>query len=85
MADSNSIKYEIEIHPFDLAGYLSVNIFGKKFVKNNKDKCKMEINGTILDLKHKYTINLNESSNNIKLQIKLLGINNINQIFARYL
>ena len=48
-----------------------IRIFGEEFVKNNKDKFKMIINKKEYDLREYYKIDNNE------LKIKLIGINNI--------
>ena len=52
-------------------------IFGEKFVENNKQKCKIIINGKEEELCSYY--NIEKTENNI-FQIKLKGINNINDI-----
>ena len=51
-----------------------INIFGSKFVKNNKKNCKMIIDNKEYKIKEKY--NIKNYHNNI-LKIKLKGINNI--------
>jgi len=49
-----------------------ITIFGSKFVKHNKNKCKMIINNQIYSLTDKYEI----SNDNMKiLKIKLLMLN----------
>ena len=50
-----------------------VRLFGEKFVKNNKDNCKIIINNKILPLKESYVIDKNDEM----LEIKLTGIKNI--------
>jgi len=53
----------------------NIKIFGSKFVKNNKSKCKMIIDNKEYDLAEKYKI-----ENNEKLIVKLKGVDNINNI-----
>jgi len=52
----------------------NIDIFGSKFVENNKNKYKMIIDNEEYELAHNYNI---KSHNNNKLKIKLKGINNI--------
>ena len=49
-----------------------IRIFGKEFVKNNKNICKIEIKGKEQELQEKYRTN----NYNI-LEIKLIGIKDI--------
>ena len=51
-----------------------INIFGHKFVENNKNKCKIIIDNKEYEIIDKYNI---KSYNNNKLNIKLKGIHNI--------
>ena len=51
-----------------------IRIFGKVFVENNKDKCKMVINQKEYDLKEKFYTKERE------LKIRLIGIENIRNI-----
>ena len=51
-----------------------IKIFGKDFVKNNKNKCKIIINDKENELIEEYNI---KDNNKNKLEIKLIGINNI--------
>ena len=76
MKNSITIKYDIKIPSFIKVSYL-LKLFGKKFVKNNKNKCKIEIKGKIMPIRTKYIIN---EFNEDELVIKLLGINNITNI-----
>ena len=48
-----------------------IRIFGKEFVKNNKDKCYMIINNRKYDLREKFTIKDDE------LNVKIIGINRV--------
>ena len=52
----------------------NINIFGSKFVKNNKDICRMIIDDKEYEITEKYNI---EKYNNNELKIKLKGIDNI--------
>ena len=54
-----------------------INIFGKKFVENNKNICKMLIDNKEYEICEKYNI---KSYNNNKLIIKLRGIDNISNM-----
>jgi len=54
--------------------YKYIDIFGSKFVKNNKNKCKMIIDNKEYEITEKYNI---ENYNNNELNIKLKGINNV--------
>ena len=51
-----------------------VKIFGKEFVKNNKNICKMIIDNKKYEITEYFNIS---KYNNNKLEIKLKGINNI--------
>ena len=51
-----------------------INIFGSKFVKNNKNICKMIIDNKEYEISEKYNI---KSYNKNKLEIKLKGIDNV--------
>ena len=53
-----------------------IRIFGSKFVKNNKDKCKIIIEGKEYELTDEFNIN-NCNKINKSLQLKLKGIKNI--------
>ena len=52
----------------------NINIFGSKFVKNNRDKCKMIIDNKEYEITEQYNI---ENYINNELKIKLKGINKI--------
>ena len=59
-----------------------ITIFGSKFVKNNKNICKMVIDEQENEIKEKYEF---ENYNSNKLEIKLKGINNVtNMSFMFY-
>ena len=51
-----------------------IKIFGEEFVKNNKNKCKIIINDKENELIEEYKI---KDNNKNKLEIKLIGINNL--------
>ena len=53
-----------------------IKIFGSKFVENNKNICKIIINGNEYELCEKININKNQLKNNI-FEIKLKGIKNV--------
>ena len=54
-----------------------INIFGNKFVENNKNKCKMIIDNKEYEITEKYNV---QNYNNNNLKIKLKGINNITDL-----
>ena len=54
-------------------------LFGEIFVKNNKNKCKMIINGKIEEI-CSYLPNYHKYLNKGKLEIKLIDIENISDI-----
>ena len=54
-------------------------LFGERFVKNNKNKCKMIINGKTEEI-CSYLKNYHEILNKGKLEIKLIYIKNISDI-----
>ena len=54
--------------------YGNINIFGSKFVENNKNICKMIIDEKVYEVAEQY--NIKDYANN-ELKIKLEGINNI--------
>ena len=62
---------------YDINGKNYINIFGYKFVENNKNKCKMKIDNKEYELTTYYNV---KSNNNNKLKIKLKGINHITNI-----
>ena len=54
-----------------------VRLFGKEFVENNKDKCKIIINGNEFELSEYLNININQLKDNNIFEIKLKGIKQI--------
>ena len=56
-----------------------VKLFGERFVKNNKNKCKMIINGKKEEI-CSYLPNYHKYLNKGKLEIKLIDIKNISDI-----
>jgi len=57
---------------YDINRKKNINIFGSKFVGNNKNICKMIIDNKEYELVKKYNA---KSNNSNKLRIKLKGIN----------
>ena len=55
----------------------NINIFGYEFVRNNKRNCKMIIDKKEYEITRQYNA---ENYNNKKLKIKLIGIDNINDM-----
>ena len=53
-----------------------IKLFDEDFVKNNKNNCRLIINGKEQDLKEKYTFGLFSTKKEV-LEIKLKGITNI--------
>ena len=53
-----------------------INIFGEKFVKNNKNICKYIYEGKEYELSQKFNLNNYDKSKDI-LEIKLTGIQNV--------
>ena len=61
-----------------------IRIFGEQFVKNNKDKLKLEIDGKIRELTEFY-YNKNRGNKNEIIEISLLGfekITNMSRMFS---
>ena len=54
-------------------------LFGESFIKNNKNKCKMIINGKKEDI-CSYLPNYHEYLNKSKLEIKLINIKNFSDV-----
>ena len=44
-----------------------IKIFGKEFVENNKNKCKIKIKEKIIELNEYYEINENDKKNKYKI------------------
>ena len=57
-----------------------VRIFGKKFVKNNQDKCKIEYKDKIYELKEYFEDIDNNYNHKDEIRFFLIGINNINDM-----
>ena len=64
--------------------YLNIRIFGDEFVKNNKDKCKIKINGKEIELCSHIDINIKQIDSNKVYEIKLNGINNITNMSCMF-
>ena len=56
-----------------------INIFGKMFVKNNKNKCKFICEGKLYDLNEYFDLSNYDKTKDILL-IKLIGVNNIHNM-----
>ena len=71
--DNNKIliKYKIKYKE-------RIRLFGYKFIKGNKNKYKLEVNGIIDELNEYYENE--EKLNNEEVEIKLIGINDITNI-----
>ena len=76
----NTNKITIQYKFINIKNKKRIRIFGDEFVKNNKDKCKIIINGKELDLCSHINFNINQLNNNEKYEIKLIGINNITNL-----
>ena len=77
--NSNNYSDEIKIK-YKISEEENIRIFGDEFVNNNKNLCKIIINGKEEELCPFYNtknINLKKDKNDKILQIKLKGINNI--------
>ena len=59
---------------YNINGENDINIFGSKFVENNKNICKMIIDNKEYELTTYYNV---KSNNNNKLKIKLKIIDNV--------
>ena len=59
----------------------TINIFGTDFVKNNKDKCKMFIEGKEYEIRKKFDITNYDKE---KLEIKLKGINKVTDMSCMF-
>jgi len=62
---------------YDINNQKNIRIFGSKFVKNNRNICKMIIDNKEYEITDEYKV---KSNDNNKLQIKLKGIDNITNI-----
>ena len=57
-----------------------INIFGYKFVENNKNKCKMIIDNIEYEIREKY--NVENNNNNLKIKLKGININDMSYMFS---
>ena len=80
MATRNEINIIYDINEYDKERG-RIKIFGKDFIKNNKNKCKIIINEKENKLIEEYKI---KDNNKNKLEIKLIGINNINDMSGMF-
>ena len=72
LIDETTIQYKID----DIDYLKNIRIFGDKFVENNKDKCKIIINGNEFELTTHKDIYKYQLNKNI-FEIKLIGIQQI--------
>ena len=79
--DEITIQYKIK----NIKNTKSIRIFGNEFVKNNKDKCKIIINGKEIELCTHINININQLNSNKIYEIKLNGINNITNMSRMFI
>ena len=70
--DEIAIQYKIDKIKYSK----DIQIFGDKFVENNKNLCRIIFNGNEFDLCETINININQLKNNI-FEIKLKGIKNV--------
>ena len=71
-SDEIIIQYKIDSIKYSK----DMKIFGEGFVKKNKNKCKIIVNGSEFELSSDLNVNINQLKNNL-FEIKLKGINNI--------
>ena len=71
--DEIIIQYQID----NIINYKNIRIFGDKFVKNNKNKCKILIKGKEANLSSHLNIEKNQLNDDNILELKLKGINQI--------
>ena len=76
MSEKDISKINI-IYQINKKNKKDINIFGNKFVENNKNICKMIIDNKEYEICRKFNI---KGYNKNKLEIKLKGIDNINTV-----
>ena len=76
---NNKFKDEIIIQYIINNNDTTIKLFGKNFIKNNKDNFKMIIQRNKYEIKEKIDFNNILTNNNIS-EIKLKGIQNINNM-----
>ena len=82
--DEITIQYKInDINDNDNEYSKNIRIFGNEFVENNKDKCKIIINGNEHDLSTHLNINKKQLNNDI-LEIKIRGIKQIRNLNSMF-
>ena len=74
MMDQLIIKYKIKDEK-------KIKLFGKGFIENNKNICKIIINNKEIPLSEYYII---ENESQFELELKLIGINNITNISSMF-
>ena len=72
IVDEITIEYKID----NIDNFQDIQIFGEDFVKNNKNICKINVNGNDLELSNNLDIKNNQLKNG-KLEIKLKGIQKV--------
>ena len=76
--DIDEIIIRYEIGDFQTSKF--TNLFGQKFVKNNKDKCKIIIKGEEIELSSRLNIDKSQVDNNNILEVRLKGIKQITNL-----
>jgi len=73
MNNEMELKYQLDQKSND--GY--INLFGKKFMENNKNNCLLIINNKLYDIKDMYKYNIQGNKKDNILIVKLIGKNKI--------
>jgi len=72
------------IMKYKIGNYKRIKIFAKYFVKNNKDKCKLKVNGVIMNLNRviilKQIYGRLKYDKNKELEVKLIDINKLTNL-----
>jgi len=82
---NNENNNEINIIYNNIRNENSIHIFGKKFVENNKDKCKIEFENKEYELKEYFNIKdyTNNKLNKIEMKLKYIkNITNMSYMFC---
>ena len=88
--ESNKVEYEnineimIQYKIDNIKYCKHIRIFGDEFVKNNKDICKIIINGKEFELSTYFNVNIRQLKNNI-FEIKLKGMKQITNISCLFM
>ena len=83
-AKTNINQITIQYNIKNIKDNKSIRIFGDEFVKNNKDKCKIIINGKEKELCSHININLKQINDNEIYVIKLKEFNNITNMSGMF-